>query len=67
MIFKMTIICPECESENNDILAGGVFGGARRCKDCGYEGIFPEISKKEHEGDEKMIKDMKKAVIKRKK
>ncbi len=60
----MTIICPECGSEDTDFVAGGIFGGARRCKDCGYEGIFPEISEKEHEGDKKIIKDMKKAVAK---
>ena len=60
----MTIICPECESENSDLVAGGIFGGARRCKDCGYEGIFPEVSPKGERtsSEKKVLKDIKEAV-----
>ena len=36
-------ICPECESENVELVAGGIIGGYM-CKDCGFLGnIFPEI------------------------
>ena len=60
----MTIVCPECGSENSDLVAGGLFGGARRCRDCGYEGIFPEVTPKEKKtsNEKNMIKDMKEAV-----
>lgn len=33
--------CPECESENVQMTAGGITG-EWMCGDCGYSGIFPE-------------------------
>lgn len=60
----MAIICPECGSENNDLVAGGLFGGARRCRDCGYEGIFPEVEPKgkRTDNEKKVLKDIREAV-----
>jgi hypothetical protein len=59
----MTIICPECKSENNDVVAGGIFGAIRKCNDCWYEGIFPEISSENKSEDmNKMLNDMKEAA-----
>jgi len=60
----MTIICPECGSENSNVIAGGVFGAMRKCNKCGYEGMFPEISPKNKKtsSDKKMLKDMREAV-----
>lgn len=39
--------CPECGSENVDMVAGGVTG-SWVCADCGFVGAFPE---KPHEDD----------------
>ena len=33
--------CPECGSENVDMVAGGIMG-TYVCNDCGYTGAFPE-------------------------
>jgi len=49
---KMKILgkkfCPQCDSENVDMVAGGVTG-SWICVDCGYVGAFPE---KPHEDDD---------------
>jgi ribosomal protein L37AE/L43A len=63
----MAIICPECRSENSDMIAGGIFGAMRRCNECGYEGIFPEVTPKTKKtnNEKKILKDMKEAVNKK--
>ncbi len=33
--------CPNCGSEDVDMIAGGITGGWM-CRNCGYSGIFPE-------------------------
>ncbi|MCU0642277.1 MAG: hypothetical protein MUF61_01700 [archaeon] len=60
----MVVICPECKSDNSDLVAGGIFGGARRCRECGYEGIFPEVAPKSDKAgnEEEILKDIKEAV-----
>ena len=47
--------CPECGSENVDMVAGGVMG-TYACNDCGFTGAFPEkpLVGTEEETDEKM-------------
>ena len=47
--------CPECESSNVVMEAGGI-GGAWICNECGYVGIAPERSIEENNIDKKTLK-----------
>jgi len=52
--------CPECGSENVDMVAGGVMG-TYCCNDCGYTGAFPEkplIGMKSEVSDDEMNKHL---------
>lgn len=54
--------CPECGSENVQMVAGGITGGWM-CGDCGYTGQCPEkpLVIRSGEGD-KVIEDIRKSV-----
>ncbi len=57
-------ICPKCGSTDIITSTGRYFiGGAEvyrdNCKDCGYEGVIPEIKKSEIEKFKKELKRIK--------
>ncbi len=61
--------CPECESEEVMLVAGGITGGWM-CKECGHVGIFPEKLEKDSEHDEidvELIEEVKDAIKEHKK
>lgn len=61
---KTKIICTKCGSDNNELLAGGIFGPDRVCGECSHQGIFPEVTPKSRKikNERKMMKDIKRQL-----
>lgn len=57
--------CPECGSEEVQMVAGGITGGWM-CRDCGYTGQCPEKPLVK-ESNDKVMEDIKKSVGRKKK
>jgi predicted nucleic-acid-binding Zn-ribbon protein len=52
----MKKFCPNCGSDNIELVAGGITGGSM-CADCGYTGLFPEKPLIIKEGDDDSDED----------
>ena len=48
--------CPQCGSENVDMVAGGVTG-SWVCIDCGFAGAFPERPHEDDDEENPLIKE----------
>jgi ribosomal protein L37AE/L43A len=49
-------VCPQCDSESIDVVAGGVTG-SWICNECGYVGAFPEKPFNEDDEENPLIQE----------